>query len=326
MSSKQILSALALVLCVARSVMADVTTPAKTSIRLQGRSEVVVTEPMVRLSDVALIESAAVADDEAIIELRKIDLGQSPRAGESKVIQGVQILERMRDAGVRLDSLVYTFPRQITVTRAFREVAGDELEKALKAFLTSNDRHLDVRHIVAERPVKIPADSIGVEVVAIQPIQPGHFGIDYRSRAGADEVRFQMRALADEWRVMPVAAKPLKKGELINAGDVRLSKVNATGMSADSIEQIGDVVGRSLVRDVGEGEMFSTSTVQIPAVITAGSRVTMMYRYGRLEATAVGVALESGIDRQEIKVRNEGSKKIVTARVVDRGIVEVGAN
>jgi flagella basal body P-ring formation protein FlgA len=238
----------------------------------------------------------------------------------------VQILERMRDAGVRLDSLVYTFPRQITVTRAFREVAGDELEKALKAFLTSNDRHLDVRHIVAERPVKIPADSIGVEVVAIQPIQPGHFGIDYRSRAGADEVRFQMRALADEWRVMPVAAKPLKKGELINAGDVRLSKVNATGMSADSIEQIGDVVGRSLVRDVGEGEMFSTSTVQIPAVITAGSRVTMMYRYGRLEATAVGVALESGIDRQEIKVRNEGSKKIVTARVVDRGIVEVGAN
>jgi flagella basal body P-ring formation protein FlgA len=326
MSSKQILSALALVLCVARSVMADVTTPAKTSIRLQGRSEVVVTEPMVHLSDVALIESAAVADDEAIIELRKIDLGQSPRAGESKVIQGVQILERMRDAGVRLDSLVYTFPRQITVTRAFREVAGDELEKALKAFLTSNDRHLDVRHIVAERPVKIPADSIGVEVVAIQPIQPGHFGIDYRSRAGADEVRFQMRALADEWRVMPVAAKPLKKGELINAGDVRLSKVNATGMSADSIEQIGDVVGRSLVRDVGEGEMFSTSTVQIPAVITAGSRVTMMYRYGRLEATAVGVALESGIDRQEIKVRNEGSKKIVTARVVDRGIVEVGAN
>jgi flagella basal body P-ring formation protein FlgA len=306
--------------------MADVTTPAKTSIRLQGRSEVVVTEPMVHLSDVALIESAAVADDEAIIELRKIDLGQSPRAGESKVIQGVQILERMRDAGVRLDSLVYTFPRQITVTRAFREVAGDELEKALKAFLTSNDRHLDVRHIVAERPVKIPADSIGVEVVAIQPIQPGHFGIDYRSRAGADEVRFQMRALADEWRVMPVAAKPLKKGELINAGDVRLSKVNATGMSADSIEQIGDVVGRSLVRDVGEGEMFSTSTVQIPAVITAGSRVTMMYRYGRLEATAVGVALESGIDRQEIKVRNEGSKKIVTARVVDRGIVEVGAN
>lgn len=324
MKIKSALTLVLLGLFFGREIAAEGISARKTDIRLQGRSDVIVTEPVVHLSDVAQIESAAIADDEAVLELRKIVLGQSPKAGESKVIQGVEVLERMRDAGVRLDSLVYTFPRQITITRAYREVAGEELERALKSFLASHDRPLEVKHLLATNPIKIPADSLGVEVVGVQPIQPGHYGIDYRSRAGSDEIRFQMRALADEWKMMPVASRPLKKGDVISAGDVRLAKVNATIMARDSVEQIGDVVGRSLVRDVGQGEMFNTAAVIIPPLVTAGSRVTMLYRQGRLEAAAVGVALEAGTARQEIKVRNEASQKVVSARVVDKGVVEVG--
>jgi flagella basal body P-ring formation protein FlgA len=134
-----------------------------------------------------------------------------------------------------------------------------------------------------------------------------------------------MRALADEWRVMPVAVRPLKRGEIVSASDVRLEKVNATSMGHDSIEQIGDVVGRSLKRDIGQGEMFSSTAVEIPPVVEAGARVTMMYRYGRLQASAIGVALESGTERQEIKVRNDSSKRVVSARIVDKDTVEVGA-
>jgi flagella basal body P-ring formation protein FlgA len=71
--------------------------------------------------------------------------------------------------------------------------------------------------------------------------------------------------------------------------------------------------------------MFQAKAVTLPPVITAGSRVSMLYRHGRLEASAVGVALESGAAQQEIKVRNEDSQKTVTARVVDKGLVEVEA-
>jgi flagella basal body P-ring formation protein FlgA len=297
----------------------------RTEIRLQGRTEAVVTEPVVRLGDVALIESAAVADDEAILELRAIPIVNSPRAGESLTVEGVSVIEKLRDAGVRLDSLLYTFPRQIQVTRAYREVAREELERALKSFLLAQDRKIEVKHLLADKPVKIPADALSIEVVGLQAMQPGHFGVDYRSRAGSGEVRFQMKALADEWRVMPIAAKPLKRGEIVTAGDVKLSKVNGTATSPDSLEQIGDVVGRVLLRDVGQGEMFSSKTVKIPPVIEAGSRVTMMFRRGRLEATARGIALEDGADGQEIGVRNEASKKVVRARVLEKDVVIVGA-
>lgn len=297
----------------------------KTEIRLQGRTEIVVTEPVVRLGDVALIESAAVADDEAMVELRKIPLGNSPKAGDSLTMEGIAILEKLRDAGVSLDSVLYTFPKQVRITRAYREVSYDELERALTSFILAQDKKIDVKHLLADKPVKIPADALSIEVVGLQAMQPGHFGVDYRSRAGSGEVRFQMKALGDEWKMMPIAAKAIKRGDVITAGDVRLAKVNGTSMLSDSLEQIGDVVGRVLLRDVGQGEVFSSKAVKIPPVVEANSRVTMVYKRGRLEATARGMALEDGVQGQEIGVRNESSKKIVRARVREKGVVTVGA-
>ena len=45
----------------------------------------------------------------------------------------------------------------------------------------------------------------------------------------------------------------------------------------------------------------------------------------RLEVTATGTAIDSGAIGQEIKVRNEGSKKVVSGKVEGPGIVVVGA-
>jgi flagella basal body P-ring formation protein FlgA len=200
----------------------------------------------------------------------------------------------------------------------------DELERALSSFISKTDRQIDVRQLVLDKPVRIPTDSFGLEVVSLQTTQPGHFGVDFKSVAGSDEVRFQLRAIADEYRTMPVAARPLKRGDIVTAGDVRLEKINGTSIGRDGVENLGDLVGKSLTKDVGQGEMFKTSAVVIPAVVTSGSRVTILFRLNRLEATATGTALENGGYNQEIKVRNDGSKKVIVAKVVEPGLVSVG--
>ena len=295
-----------------------------TTIRLVGRAETVVTESMIRLSDVAQIDTPNLLDDEAIIQLKKISVGTSPKAGESRVIEGSQILEKLRDQGVRLSSLRYSFPRQVTITRAYREVKLDEIQRVLTSFLLQSDRHIDVKQIVMDKPVRIPTDSFGLEVVSLQTTQPGHLGVDFKSVAGSDEVRFQLKAIADEWRVMPVAMRPLTRGSIVSAGDVQLHKINGTSVGRDAVENIGDVVGRSLTKDVGQGEMFKAGAIIVPPVVTVGSRVAIVFRFGRLEASATGVALENGGFNQEIRVRNEASKKVVVAKVLEAGLVSVG--
>ena len=294
------------------------------TIRVQGRAEAVVTDGTIRLGDVAQIDSPNVQDDEAIIHLKKISVGASPKAGDSVILEGTQVLERLRDDGVRLDSLRYSLPRQIAVTRAFREVKMEELERALSSFLAKGDKQVDVKQLIMEKPVRIPTDSLGLEVVALQTSKPGHLGVDYKSVAGSDEVRFQLRAIADEWRLMPVATRPLVKGSLITANDVHLAKMNGSVVGKDAVENLGDIVGRSLTKDIGQGEMFKAAAVVVPPVVAAGSRIVIVFRQNRLEVTASGIALENGGQGQDIRVRNESSKKVVVAKVVEPGLVMVG--
>jgi flagellar basal body P-ring formation protein FlgA len=305
-------------------VHADISVSGRTDIRIAGRSSAVVADPMIRLSDIAEIESPSISDDEAIVELRKLVIATSPKAGKTDTLLGVQVLEKLQEAGVRLRNIVYNIPKEIAVTRAYREVGIPELEVALKSFLQSGEKNIELKQLVKAEPIKIPVDSFGVEVVGIRPLTRGHFGIDYRSKAGAEEVRFQMKALADEWKLMPVATRVVRRGEVVTADDVRLTKVNGTAVHNDSVSEIGDVVGREAKRDIGQGEMFRISSIEVPPVIKAGARVSMVYRRGRLEAEASGVALEAGGERQLIKVRNEVSKRVVTARVLSPGLVEVG--
>lgn len=302
----------------------EVPQSASNSIRVVGRAEAVVTEGTIRLGDIAQIDSPNVQDDEAIIHLKRISLGASPKAGETTLLDGSTVLERLKDDGVRLDSLRYSLPRSISITRAFREVKMDELERALSSFIAKGDKQIDVKHIIIDKPVRLPTDSLGLEVVALQTTKPGHIGVDYKSIAGSDEVRFQMKAIADEWRMMPVATRPLSKGSIVSGSDVQLARINGTALGRDSVENIGDVVGRSLTKDVGQGEMFKASSIVIPPVINAGGRVTVVFRQNRLEVTAVGTALENGGLGQEIRVRNDSSKKVVMGRVVEPGLVTVG--
>jgi flagella basal body P-ring formation protein FlgA len=293
------------------------------SISIQGKSEVVVTETSVRLADVAHVESPRVQDDEAMVALRRITIAASPKAGESISIEGAKILERLRDEGIRLENIRYTLPRQISVTRAFREVGPEELEKALLSFLQGSDRQIELKKLVVEKPIRIATDSNGVEVVGLHASHSGHFGVDYRALSRSDETRFQLRAFAEEWRTVPVASRPLKRGEVIAAGDIELSRVNKIRVSRDAIENLGDLVGYQLTRDVVQGEMLSTAMLMIPPVIKAGARVTLLFKEGRLEVTATGVALENGLKGAEIKVRNDTSKRTVIGKVVEAGLVAV---
>lgn len=301
-------------------------TPAFNGITLQGKSEAVVSGPSITLADVANIMSPRAEDDSKVAHLRQVAIAASPKAGESLRLEGVKLLERIAAEGVDLNSVRYSVPRELTVTRSFREVQMAELEQALTSFLQKNPKPLEVKKISLDRPVRIPSDSAGVEVVALETTRPGHIGIDYKAVSATDDARFQLRASADSWRMLPVAAKPLKRGSIISADDVRLTKLNDAASNKDAIENPGDILGHVMTHDVSQGEVFRANVLEIPAVITAGSKVALVVRQGRLEVSASGVAIESGPVGKEIKVQNDSSKKVVTGKIEGPGVVVVGAN
>ncbi len=320
------LLALALLLVPAMPAEAEVLqTPAFNGVTLQGKSEAVVSGPSVTLGDVANIMSPRAEDDAKVARMRQIAIAASPKAGESLRLEGAKVLERVAAEGIDLNAVRYTIPTELTVTRSFREVQMAELEQALSAFLEKNPKPLDVKKISIDRPVRIPTDSLGVEVVALESTRPGHIGIDYKAVSATDEARFQLRASADSWRMLPTASKPLKRGSVVGADDVRLTKLHDTASNKDALENPGDILGHVMTRDVSQGEVFRANVVDVPSVISAGSKVSLVVRQGRLEVTASGIAIESGPVGKEIKVQNESSKKVISGRIEGPGVVVVGA-
>jgi flagella basal body P-ring formation protein FlgA len=149
-------------------------------------------------------------------------------------------------------------------------------------------------------------------------------GVDFRALSDSDDARFQLKALVDEWKLVPVAVRPVTRGTVVTASDIELTRVNSGVVGRDALENIGDVVGRVASRTIGQGEIFHASALVIPPIVSAGSRVTLLFRQGRLEATATGTAMDNGQVGQEIRVRNDSSKKVVPAKVIEAGLVSVG--
>jgi flagella basal body P-ring formation protein FlgA len=305
------------------TVVADDAVPSRT-IKIIGRKTVTLTTANIRLGDLAEISSSQGADDNAVIGLQKIFIEKSPLPGNDATISAATILEKLGSQGVDLTKVSYSFPRIIGVKRAARAVTRDEVKAAIEAALSLSgiDAALkDVRynedHFITPGNTKIDAIPLNSTTAGSRPFTM-KISVD-----GETQQAFQVDANVDEWGMMPVAKRSVNRGNLIHSDDVVMARVNLASLPRDVIRQDRDIVGLEASRDISFGEYFRRDKLSIPPVVTAGSKVTMLYKNGFFEASATGIALESGIRGQEIHVRNDVSKKVISATALEPGLVGV---
>ncbi|NDC38387.1 MAG: flagella basal body P-ring formation protein FlgA, partial [Proteobacteria bacterium] len=303
---------LALGLCVEWS-WAEGNAPKPKMIRVIGREAVTVTAGMVRLEDVAEVSSPQISDDEAVIALKKLEIVASPAPGQSTTVAAMAVLERLRAANVDFNQIGYSLPSIVTITRAGRIISADEVRGAIEGLLASQQREVTIKQVKYDSNVVLAP---GVTSISAEPLfspSPAQLSFMITARvSGSPDVRFKAVAAADEWKEVPVAARALPRGAVVESTDVVMARMNAATLPRDLADNPASIVGLSTSSGVSYGEAFQRSKLAIPPVISAGSPVTMIVRTATLEATASGVALEAGIEGQEIKVRNEASKRVVT--------------
>lgn len=111
----------------------------------------------------------------------------------------------------------------------------------------------------------------------------------------------------------------LQPGQIINASDITLSPEN----TPDAAVMLSRYIGQQMRRTVYAGAQLSTNHVERPIVVRRNSRVSMVYRLGRLEMSATGRALDEGAEGDIISVMNLESKLRVDGRILANGTIEV---
>ncbi|MBN8549593.1 MAG: flagellar basal body P-ring formation protein FlgA [Deltaproteobacteria bacterium] len=308
---------------VAGVVYADSGTAERT-IKILGRESVTVTTPTLRLADLAEVTSLNPRDDDTVIGLQKIYVDKSPAPGTEVTLSAGVILERLSAQGVDVAKLSYSLPRVITIKRAARPLLREEIRAAIDAGLHLAGLDVAIKDIRYPEDRLVSPGELKIEAMPLNPSAPGirPFAITV-SPQGEMPTRFEVQASVDEWNMMPVANRTVPRGSLIQADDVVMARVNLASVPSDALHHDREVIGLAANRDIPFGEVFRKDKLAVPPLITAGAKVTMMYRNGLFEASASGIALESGVRGQEIKVRNDSSKKVISAVILEEGLVGV---
>lgn len=119
-----------------------------------------------------------------------------------------------------------------------------------------------------------------------------------------------------------VAAQAIPSGRAIAAGDVELQRRDL-GLAGDALGRVEDVVGQAPRSSLRAGQVLQKRLLQPAQLVRRGDRVTIQAGGALgIEVTAAGEALEAGARDALIRVRNSASGRIITARVLDNGLVE----
>ena len=294
------------------------------SIRIIGREKATVTTSQVRLGDVADVTSARVSDDEAIIALQKIVLADAPKPGRSITLSAQEVLERLRGQGVDLQRIGYALQRITTVQRAGRTLLAGEVREAIEEYLRQSKRDVSVKDLSYRENVMLTPGITELRVSAWEGTRTGQMVFEISATVENEPpTRFKVQAAVDEWRELPVAARPVQRGALISEEDIKMARLNAAAIPADATTDKQSLIGLQAERAVGFGEVFPRNKLVQPPLIASGSEVMLVYKTEMFTATATGVALEAGQQGQEIKVRNTASKKVVMGKVLEAGLVGV---
>ena len=119
-----------------------------------------------------------------------------------------------------------------------------------------------------------------------------------------------------------VANHDLRIENPVTAADFRTAEVAIDGRN-EYIKNVAEVVGLVPHRYIRAGSPVTKAYFQQPVAVNSGQRVTIVLNYNGIRATAKGIVMTRGRIGALIKVKNESSQKILTAKVIDAHTVEV---
>jgi flagellar basal body P-ring formation protein FlgA len=117
--------------------------------------------------------------------------------------------------------------------------------------------------------------------------------------------------------------KSYRSGEVVEANDVEMRRVARSRIRPDTITDSDDIIGKSPVRQISERRAIRRDEIAKPAVVTKNTVVEMRYEVAGMQIITKGTAVTNGAIGEMVDVRNEESKKVVRAKVIDATTVSV---
>ena len=202
-------------------------------------------------------------------------------------------------------------------------MAMDALEKALiergetrrhEIFFTQqNPVDVKLPEGVVDVKAEIPAQ---ISYISLTPVRVAIFvnGRNVRTMSFTASVKI--------YDTLIVASHDLRIEVPVTASDFHTAEIAIDGRN-EFVKDVKEVIGLVPHRYIRAGSPVTRGYFQQPVAVNNGQHVTIIVNYRGIRATAKGIVMTRGRIGSLVKVKNENSEKILTAKVIDAHTVEV---
>lgn len=155
----------------------------------------------------------------------------------------------------------------------------------------------------------------------IKPLKPGRNAI----RLSCKQPFWQQHASVRLHWFKEVAhfAKPVRSKQALKLEDIRMVKQDVGKLNHGYFDNPKKLVGMVSRRQFSIGMQITPSMLDPKTVIKRGETVVIRLKKPQIKIEIQGKAMSDGHLNQKIRVRNSRSKKIIYARVIESGVVQI---
>jgi len=184
---------------------------------------------------------------------------------------------------------------------------------------------LEIKVIYEGKPILVPQDNMTFDCKL-----PGR-----KRRVGrvqflclirvAGNIKKRLRLYADVKVAYDVyrPIRSLKRGHVIQPGDVELTQLKSDHVLRNIISDEADIMGHRLIRNLEQGETILAHMIQKIPLVKNGDRILIIAQKGPLRVTAAGIVRQNGFKNDTVRVENIQSRKIILGTVIDSRTVQI---
>lgn len=120
-----------------------------------------------------------------------------------------------------------------------------------------------------------------------------------------------------------VLSQSLERGAIITENDIELKRMDTTVAGVGHLRRPSQAIGMQLKRRLHTGQPVRLANIKLAQVVKKGDKVVLEAIIRGLSVVTSGKALGSGQMGQQIQVRNVRSQRVVDAKIIAPGRVQV---
>lgn len=181
----------------------------------------------------------------------------------------------------------------------------------------------EVELVPIDAQLQLPECSEALEVfMPTDAIKPGRNSIGVRCN-GQNRWSIYTTALVQVFQQVLVLTQPLQRGEILGRQHFDIENRDVTKLHDDFVTQPGQIENKQAARQLPVGTILSSRHFVEPKLVKRGDKVVISASRENFAIKVNGLAMMDGIKGQRIRVKNESSNRVISATVMELGIVSV---